>query len=120
MKRSQEKKTVRRQYSKNIRNLLKLRNENEASKKRIIRDYKDYYKPVREGSFSSNNYVVYKIIVMEIKPYQSKKTSIKLTLFRMGLFGAAHKWERTNKTPLLIPKFYHTYPIMMITKLHLI
>ena len=107
---------------------MKQRNENEASKKRIIRDIrnllphedKDYYKPVREGSFSSNNYVVYKIIVMEIKPYQSKKTSIKLTLFRMGLFGAAHKWERTNNTPLLIPKFDHTYPIMMITKLHLI
>ena len=33
-----------------------------------------------------------------------------LTLFRMGLFGAAHGW-RGAKSPLL--KICHTYPTMM-------
>ena len=33
-----------------------------------------------------------------------------LTLFRMGLFGAAHGWG-SQKGPL--PKFCHTYPTMM-------
>ena len=44
---------------KSIRNLFKLKKENEAIKDRIIRDIrahfeqeeKDYYKPVREGNF---------------------------------------------------------------------
>ena len=33
-----------------------------------------------------------------------------LTLFRMGLFGAAHGWGK-QKGPL--PKIRHTYPTMM-------
>ena len=34
-----------------------------------------------------------------------------LTLFRMGLFGAAHGWEGGNKAPFL--KICHTDPTMM-------
>ena len=36
-----------------------------------------------------------------------------LTLFRMGLFGAAHRWMGggANRPPL--PKICHTYPTMM-------
>ena len=34
-----------------------------------------------------------------------------LTLFRMGLIGAAHGWEAKKKKTL--PKMCHTYPIMM-------
>ena len=36
-----------------------------------------------------------------------------LTLFRMGIFGAAHRWwERSQKGPSL-PKISHTYSTMM-------
>ena len=34
-----------------------------------------------------------------------------LTLFRMGIFGAAHGWGGQKGRPL--PKICHTYPIMM-------
>ena len=37
-----------------------------------------------------------------------------LTLFRMGIFGAAHRWRGGRggkKAPL--PKISHTYPTMM-------
>ena len=52
---------------KDIRNLFSLRKENEAIKDKIIRDFKnlieheeeDYYKPVRESNFWSNNYIEY-------------------------------------------------------------
>ena len=37
---------------------------------------------------------------------------ISLTLFRMGFFGAAHRWGRAKKTSLL-PKICHTYPTMI-------
>ena len=37
---------------------------------------------------------------------------ISLTLFRMGFFGAAHRWGRAKKTSFL-PKICHTYPTMM-------
>ena len=41
-----------------------------------------------------------------------KAETICLTLFRMGIFGAAHGWERgAKKAPL--PKICHTYPTMM-------
>ena len=49
----------------NIRNLFKLKEENEAIKDRIIRDIttlfeqEDYYKPVRVDNFYSNNYIKY-------------------------------------------------------------
>ena len=33
----------------------------------------------------------------------------RLTLFRLGFFGAADKWRRSSP----IPKICHTYPIMM-------
>ena len=37
-----------------------------------------------------------------------------LTLFRMGIFGAAHRWEgRGQKGPPSLPKICHTYPTMM-------
>ena len=52
---------------KDIRNLFSLKKENEAIKDKIIRDFKnlfeheeeDYYKPVRESNFWSNNYIEY-------------------------------------------------------------
>ena len=47
---------------KSIRNLFKLKKENEAIKDRIIRDIRslfkqeeDYYKPLRVGNFFNNN-----------------------------------------------------------------
>ena len=50
-----------------VRNLFRLKKENEAIKDRIIRDIRnlfeheeeDYYKPVRAGNFWSNNYIQY-------------------------------------------------------------
>ena len=36
---------------------------------------------------------------------------IPLTLFRMGIFGAAHEWGGGKKAPL--PKICHVYPTMM-------
>ena len=53
---------------KSIRNLFKLKKENEAIKDRIIRDIrtvleqqeeKDYYKPIRVGNFCNDNDVEY-------------------------------------------------------------
>ena len=38
------------------------------------------------------------------------KMAVSLTLFRMGIFGAAHRWGG-KETPL--PKICHTYPTMM-------
>ena len=35
----------------------------------------------------------------------------ELILLRMGLFEAAHEWERFKKVPL--PQICHTYPTMM-------
>ena len=37
---------------------------------------------------------------------------IRLTLFRMGIVGAAHGWGGGEKMPSL-PKIYHRYPAMM-------
>ena len=39
-------------------------------------------------------------------------TNFPLTLFRMGNFGAAHKWEGGGKKAPL-PKICHTYPTWM-------
>ena len=36
---------------------------------------------------------------------------IPFTLFRMGIFGAAHGWEGPKRPPL--PKICHTYPTVM-------
>ena len=54
---------------KDVRNLFRLRNENEAIKGKIIRDIRnlfgleneegDYYKPVTVGNFWRNNYIEY-------------------------------------------------------------
>ena len=59
---------------KNIRNLFRLKRENETVKYNIIRDIKtlfvqqnkDYYKPVKVGNFTMLNM---KVMVIEIKPY---------------------------------------------------
>ena len=61
---------------KNIRNLFRLKGENETVKNNIIRDIKtlfvqqnkDYYKPLKLGYFIILNM---KVMVIEIKPYQS-------------------------------------------------
>ena len=53
---------------KDIRNLIRLENENEATKDRILgyiknlfeHEEKNYYKPVRANNFWSNNYTEYK------------------------------------------------------------
>ena len=70
---------------KNIRNPFKLKNENEAFKGRIMRDTKthfqeeeDYYKPARVGDFLGTIILNMKVMVIKIKPYQSKNTLIKL------------------------------------------
>ena len=65
---------------KDIRNLFKLKKENEATKDRVIKDIRnlfeheeeDYYQPVRARNFWRNSYIKYKVMVIEIKPYQSK------------------------------------------------
>ena len=57
-----EEKIVEGQIIKNIRNLLKLKRQNEGIKDRIIRDNRnlfeheeEYYKSVTVGNFCSNN-----------------------------------------------------------------
>lgn len=49
-----------------VRNISRVKKENEAIKVKIILDIKslfeqeqDYYKPVRVGNFNSNNYIIY-------------------------------------------------------------
>ena len=51
---------------KSIRNLFKLKKENEANKNKIVRDLRtlfkqedDFYKPIRVGNFWNNNYIEY-------------------------------------------------------------
>ena len=69
---------------KDIRNLFKLKKENEALKDRIIRNIRnlfeqeDYYKPVRVCSFWSKIILNMKVTVIEIKHYQMKNILIKL------------------------------------------
>ena len=62
-----------------MRNLFKLKKENEASKARIIRNIRtlfkqedDYYKPIRLGKFWNNNYIKY-----ESSGDRNKNLSIK-------------------------------------------
>ena len=38
-------------------------------------------------------------------------TKHTLTIFMMGIFGAAHGWGRAKRPPL--PEICHTYPAMM-------
>ena len=71
---------------KNIRNPFKLKNENEAFKGRIMRATKthfqeeeDYYKPARVRDFLGTIILNMKVMVIKIKPYQSKNTLIKLS-----------------------------------------
>ena len=53
------------QEIKNIRNIFRLKKENEETKVRVIRntrnlfEHEDYYKPARVGNFWSNNYTEY-------------------------------------------------------------
>lgn len=49
-----------------VRNISRVKKENEAIKVKIILDIKslfeqeqNYYKPVRVGNFNSNNYIIY-------------------------------------------------------------
>ena len=64
-----EKKQSEENMIKSIRNIFKLKKENEAIKDRTIRDIrtlfeqqeeKHYYKPIRVGNFWNNNYINYK------------------------------------------------------------
>ena len=64
---------------KSIRNLFKLKKENEATNNRIIRDIRTlfkqeniYYKPTRIGNFWKNNY-----IENEINGDRKKSLSVK-------------------------------------------
>ena len=72
--------------TKNIRTLFKFMKENGTTKDRIIRDIEtffeqeeDFYKSVRVGNFWSNNILNMKVMEIEIKPYQSKNTLMKLS-----------------------------------------
>ena len=53
-------------------------------------------------------------IFLDISKVFDKVTleGLKLTLFRMGFFGAAHGWGGA-KRPSPLPKICHTYPTMM-------
>ena len=56
----------------------------------------------------------FKVNFLSIVIPSSKASSLAstLTLFRMGIFGAAHGWEwRVKSFP--IPKICHIYPTMM-------
>ena len=70
---------------KKIRHGFKLRKENKTIKNRIIRDIwnlfeheEDYYKPVKAGSFWSNDYIEYESNSDRKKHYQLKNILIKL------------------------------------------
>ena len=72
---------------KSIRNLFKLKRDNEAIKDRIIQDIKilfeqedDYYKPIRTDNFWNNNYIAYESNGGENKNLSVKDTSPKLNL----------------------------------------
>ena len=60
--------------------------KNKAIKDKIIRDIRnfvekeeeDYYKPVRLSNFWSNNYIEYKIMLIEAKHCRLKNISIEL------------------------------------------
>ena len=69
---------------KNMRNLFKLKKENEKIKDTIIRNTKklleheeECSKPVRRGSFWNSNYIEYEMMI-EIKTYQSENIFGKL------------------------------------------
>ena len=104
MKRNQVKLKIQKQSEdsisiiKIIRNLFKLKKENEAIKDRIIRDIKtlfkqeeDYYKPVRVSNLWNNNYIEYesngdknknlsiKEYLHKIKPYLKDINYLQLT-----------------------------------------
>ena len=68
---------------KSIRNLFKLKRDNEAIKDRIIQDIKilfeqedDYYKPIRTDNFWNNNYIAYESNGSENKNLSVKDTKI--------------------------------------------
>ena len=71
-----------------MRNIFKIKKENDAIKYKIIRDIgklfeseneeDDYYIPVRVGNFRSNSYIDYENNVIEIKRYQLKSILIKI------------------------------------------
>ena len=57
---------IKNSATKDIRNIFRLKKENEETKVRVIRNTRnlfeheeDYYKPVRVGNFWSNNYIEY-------------------------------------------------------------
>ena len=58
--------------------------------------------------FTSNDYWNLLFLVKCLTSFNSSK--MLLTLFRMGIFGAAHGWG-AKKDPL--PKICHTYPTMV-------
>ena len=73
------KKQLEENIIKSIRNLFKLKKENEAIKNKINRDIRtlvkqegDYYKPIRVGNFWNNNYIEY-----ESSGDRNKKLSVK-------------------------------------------
>ena len=66
--RLEEDKNIENGVIKDIRNLFRLRKENEANKNIVIKDIRNlfeyeeeqnYYKPLRVGNFWSNNYIEY-------------------------------------------------------------
>ena len=80
--------------------------------------------PKRHDGYSKGVFTLNKKIEVLIKHFFSKCDQIRrklwiwpqllkksLTLFRMGLFGAAHGWGWDKKDPL--PKICCTYPAMM-------
>ena len=50
-----------------------------------------------------------KVMLQDSDQCKLQKVNFILTLFRMGLFRAAHGWGER----LLLPKICHTYPTMM-------
>ena len=66
---------------KSIRNLFRIRKENEAIEdiRILFEQEEDYHKRLRAGNFWNNNYVEYKTVI-EAKAYQEKNTFGKSNL----------------------------------------
>ena len=87
-----------------MRNLLKLKKENEATMDRIIRDIrnlfehaeKDYYTPVRESKFLSNNYIEYESNVDRNKTISVEKYLDKIKPYLKGIINALRKFDTSK------------------------
>ena len=75
------------------RNIKSTKNSNQATKITLIKTH------------------IQKTLLLRLLLEDIEETMKTLTLFRMGIFGAAHEWGGGQRDPL--PKICHTYPTIM-------